>query len=77
MAAVFHLACLILLHLGHNPVAVGLAWLFVVGRILHSTVQILTGNVRLRGAVFTVNFLAVIGLWLLVVLAARFSAASS
>jgi len=26
-------------------------------------VQVFTGNVRLRGLVFTINFLAVIGLW--------------
>ena len=44
---------------------VWLAWVFVVGRILHSGVQILTANVRLRGIVFTVNFVAVLGMWLL------------
>lgn len=40
-----------------------LAWVFIGGRLLHSYVQIITGNVRLRGLVFTLNFLAVIGLW--------------
>jgi hypothetical protein len=67
----FHVACLILMQFQAHPAAVALAWLFVVGRILHSAVQILTPNVRLRGIVFTVNFLAVLGLWVLVVLAAR------
>jgi hypothetical protein len=43
-----------------------LAWIFIAGRILHSAVQILTPNVRLRGIVFTVNFLAVLGLWIVV-----------
>jgi hypothetical protein len=38
--------------------------------LLHSAVQILTRNVRLRGLVFTLNFLAVIGLWACVLLAA-------
>ena len=36
---------------------------FVGGRILHSTVQILSTNIRLRGLVYTINFLAVLGLW--------------
>jgi hypothetical protein len=47
-----------------------LAWIFIGGRIAHSGVQILTANVRLRGLVFTINFLAVIGLWALVLRAA-------
>jgi hypothetical protein len=69
----FHVACamLILLGQGVRPAAVLLAWLFVAGRLLHSAVQILTGNVRLRGLVFMVNFAAVIGLWVVLVLAAR------
>jgi hypothetical protein len=69
----FHVACvmLILLGQGARPAAVLLAWMFVVGRLLHSAVQILTGNVRLRGLVFMVNFVAVIGLWVVLVLAAR------
>jgi hypothetical protein len=40
-----------------------LAWVFVAGRVLHSGVQVFTANVRLRGAVFTINFLAVLALW--------------
>ena len=50
-----------------------LAWVFVGGRVLHSAVQIGTANVRLRGLVFTVNFLAVLALWALA-LAASVSA---
>lgn len=67
----FHVACLILMQLQPGHAALLLAWLFVAGRVLHSAVQILTRNVRLRGIVFTINFLAVLGLWLLVVLAAN------
>jgi hypothetical protein len=59
----FHVACLMLLQREVDDVAIALAWLFVAGRLLHSSVQILTTNVRLRGLVFTVNFLAVLGLW--------------
>lgn len=66
----FHAACLILLRFQPNSTVLALAWTFVVGRILHSAVQILTTNVRLRGIVFTVNFLAVLGLWVLVVVVA-------
>jgi hypothetical protein len=62
----FHVACLLLILLGppENQAAVLLAWVFVFGRVVHSGVQIFTPNVRLRGLVFTVNFPAVIGLWM-------------
>jgi len=50
-----------------GALAVALAWAFVIGRVLHSLVQIPTANVRLRGLVFTVNFLAVLALWVVVV----------
>lgn len=63
----FYAACLLLLQ-GQlvSTAAVLLAWVFVVGRLAHSCVQILTTNIRLRGLVFTVNFLATIGLWVVV-----------
>ena len=64
----FYVACLLLLTSQTSRAAVGLAWLFVVGRVLHSAVQIFTSNIRLRGLVFMINFLAVLGLWVLVVL---------
>lgn len=41
-----------------------LAWLFVLGRVIHSVVHIFTNNIRLRGLVFTINFLAVFLMWL-------------
>lgn len=61
---VFHVGCVILL-IQHETgwLAVTLAWVFVGGRLLHSYVQITTTNIRLRGLVFTVNFVAVLGLW--------------
>ena len=64
----FHVACLLLIVL--QAVSGGtqlLAWVFVAGRLAHSGVQILTSNIRLRGLVFTINFLAVLGLWVAVV----------
>lgn len=60
----FHVGCVCLvLAEAVSSMAVVLAWIFVAGRIAHSAVQVLTANVRLRGVVFTVNFLAVLGLW--------------
>ncbi len=67
----FHVACVLLIvQGGHSAWALLLAWSFVVGRVLHSLVQIGTRNVRLRGLVFTVNFVAVLGLWAVMVLGA-------
>jgi len=43
-----------------------LAWVFVIGRVLHSIVQIFTDNIRLRGMVFTINFIAVLAMWTLI-----------
>ncbi|WP_218572355.1 MAPEG family protein [Pseudomonas sp. SCB32] len=65
----FYAACLLLIQsqLAANA-AVWLAWIFILGRLAHSGVQILTTNVRLRGLVFTINFLATLGIWVVVVL---------
>lgn len=38
-----------------GPADVVAAWVFLVGRIIHTAVQTLTANVRLRGIVFLVN----------------------
>lgn len=66
----FYAACLILLQHETGRLVLTLAWIFVAGRLLHSSVQILTTNVRLRGLVFTLNFVAVLGLWAMVLLTA-------
>jgi hypothetical protein len=65
----FFAACLILLQSEPSSLSLAFAWTFIVGRLLHSAVQVLTTNVRLRGLVFTLNFLAVLGLWAMAVLA--------
>lgn len=63
----FFAACILLMLLDRvSGAALVLAWVFIVGRILHSGVQILTKNIRLRGIIFTINFLAVSGMWVLV-----------
>jgi hypothetical protein len=63
----FHVVCALLIALG-EPISnsqVFLTWVFVIGRVLHSLVQIFTDNIRLRGLVFTINFVAVLAMWLL------------
>jgi hypothetical protein len=60
----FHVACVLLIVAGDaSRAALVLAWVFVAGRLAHGAVQALTTNVRLRGVVFTIDFLAVLGLW--------------
>ncbi|WP_421131820.1 MAPEG family protein [Alteromonas sp. A079] len=65
----FYVICVLLLITGTQGTAwYGvLAWVFVVGRIVHSAVHIFTANVRLRGVVFTINFVAVITMWIMFV----------
>lgn len=63
----FHVLC-VLLYVEQSPVTstiIVMAWVFVIGRVLHSLVQICSSNVRIRGLVFTINFLAVIAMWVL------------
>ena len=64
----FYAACILLIqNQSALAAAAWLAWIFILGRVVHSCVQILTTNVRLRGLVFTINFLATLGLWIVVV----------
>lgn len=61
----FYAVCLLLMQKHEiDQAQISLAWLFICGRFAHSSVQILTTNVRLRGTVFTVNFVAVLGMWI-------------
>jgi len=61
----FYVVCLLLLSepAAMHPAHVWLAWVFIIGRVLHTGVQVFTSNVRLRGIVFTINFLAVLAMW--------------
>jgi hypothetical protein len=66
----FHVACLLLLQqTAVEPVQLWLAWVFIAGRSMHTCVHVFTANVRLRGIVFTVNFVAVLAMWLWLILA--------
>lgn len=46
-----------------SPADIAAAWLFLIGRLIHSGVQCTGDNVALRGQVFMINFIAV--LWLM------------
>ncbi len=61
----FHVLCALLISTQSivNPAYVWLSCVFVFGRLVHSGVQILSGNIRLRGLVFTINFIAVLIMW--------------
>jgi len=60
----FYAACLLLIaQHAFDARQLVLAWIFVAGRVVHSGVQVFTGNIRLRGLVFTINFVAVLGMW--------------
>lgn len=64
----FYAACILLIQNQSDlATAVWLAWIFILGRVAHSYVQLLTTNIRLRGLVFTINFLATLGLWAVVI----------
>lgn len=43
---------------------IALAWVFVIGRYLHTAVQTQTDNVALRGQVFIINYAALSLMWL-------------
>lgn len=43
-----------------SPTDVAAAWLFLIGRLIHSGVQCTGDNVALRGQVFMINFIAVL-----------------
>jgi hypothetical protein len=75
LPVLFYALVLTLLALGRvNLFDVAMAWLFVIGRVGHTLVQTLTDNVKLRGQVFTVNFIAVVALASHVALLALFGA---
>ena len=54
----------------YQPIYLLFAWLFLFGRIIHSVVQIFTANIRLRGIIFTINFVAVMCMWVVLGLSA-------
>lgn len=60
----FYVICVLIVSTGASHFSyIWLAWLFVAGRFFHTFVQVFTSNIRLRGLVFTINFVAVLGMW--------------
>jgi len=56
LPVIFYACVILLLQRGAvGPWDVAFAWLFFAGRVLHTGVQTLTGNVPLRGAAFAIN----------------------
>lgn len=63
LPAIFYAVVVLIVVLNHVLLAdVLAAWVFVAGRVAHTAVQTLTSNVRLRGAIFTINFLGLAAL---------------
>src|SRR5262245_42623873 len=57
LPVIFYAAVLLIVLLEQGTLVDAIAaWVFVVGRIVHTMVQTMTENVQLRGQVFTINF---------------------
>ena len=46
-----------------NLAYLSLAWIFVAGRVWHLLVATLSTNIIRRGLIFTINWLAIFGMW--------------
>ena len=46
-----------------NPLTLGLMWLFVISRLLHSFIHLGSNNVRVRMVSFTIGWVAIVALW--------------
>ena len=67
----FYAGCILSISMGISDSVINVcALVFILGRVGHSAVHILTDNIRLRGAIFTVNFLAVVLMWVRLVIIA-------
>ena len=60
----FHIGGLLLVLNGFTSFEFWMGILFLFGRVVHTCVHVFCSSVRLRGVVFTINFLAVIVLWI-------------
>ena len=61
LPVIFYALVVLLVALGRVTwIDVMAAWVFFLGRVIHTLVQTLTDNVVLRGRVFVINFLAVV-----------------
>jgi hypothetical protein len=61
LPVIFYAVIVLLVAVGRTTtIDVIAAWVFVVGRVIHTLVQTLTDNVPLRGQVFLINFTGVV-----------------
>jgi len=68
LPVLFYVLVLAALHTGAtNTLTVVLAWLFVLSRVLHAFIHVTSNHVRTRALVYTGGFLALIGIWLVIV----------
>lgn len=66
----FFVLLLLAIHVGATSyVMAALAWLYVVSRIVHTFIHIGPNKLPVRGAVYGVGFLALVGLWIGVMIA--------
>ncbi|MFC5584220.1 MAPEG family protein [Nitratireductor kimnyeongensis] len=66
---VFHSACLALFAVGGaGPVAIWLAWVFVLSRYAHAFVHVTSNRIRYRQPLFVLGFLALGAMWALLAL---------
>jgi hypothetical protein len=61
----FYAGCLAAMVAGiHDAVVVGLAWAYVLARLLHAWVHLGSNRVRIRLRVFTVGWICLLALWI-------------
>ena len=63
----FYVACLIVLvtHI-YLPIIIGLAWVYVILRIVHSLIHIIYNNVLHRFTIFALSNFVLLALWLII-----------
>jgi hypothetical protein len=65
----FHACCLALAVAGAvGNVAVVLAWLFVVSRLVHTAIHVTSNRIRFRQPAFIAGFLALAAMWVMLAL---------
>lgn len=64
LPVLFHVGSIVLfMTQADNLPAVILAWVFVVSRYAHAFVHVTSNDLRYRGALFALGFLALVGMW--------------
>lgn len=65
LPVLFYVVCLSLyVTNGANYIAVALAWIFVLARVVHAFIHLTSNELRLRRPIFVIGFAIVVGLWI-------------